>query len=272
MDELGVAQAEAHAPAGHGVALGHGVEFHAHVLGALGLQEAGGLVAVEDQVGIGQVMDDPDVVLLGEFHDLFKEGQVGHFRGGVVGIAQEKQLGTGPGLLGGGGQVLEKVTAGPDGHAAHVGTGDDGRILVDGIGGVGSQHYVAGREHGQRKMGETFLGAHGHDGFGVGIEVHIIEALVAFAHGVAQMGDAAGERIAMIHRLLCGFHQLVHDVRRGGNVGISHAEVNDIDILATQLHFKVAYHRENVGGQALDARELFHGDASPAEVQKLQPD
>src|SRR6266571_1961416 len=45
-DHLGVAHTEPHPPARHVVALGHGEELHAHVLGAGGLEKARGLVPI----------------------------------------------------------------------------------------------------------------------------------------------------------------------------------------------------------------------------------
>ena len=173
-------------------------------------------------------------------------------------VAEEEQLGFGPGLPGGGGQVFKKVAARPDGHAAHVRARDDRRVFMDGIGGVRGQHHVAGIQHGQRKVGQTFLGAHGHDGFALRVQFHAVEAGVAVADGLAQIGDAPGQGIAVIDRLLRGLHQFVHHMARRGNVGIAHAEIHDVDILPSQLHLEIAHHRKDIGGQPLDTRKLFH--------------
>ena len=203
-------------------------------------------------------MDDPEAVLLGEGHHLAEEIQVRHLGGGIVRIAEEKQLGLGPGLAGGGGQILEKVASRADGHAAHVRARDDRRVFMDGIGGVRGQHHIAGLQHGQGEVGQAFLGAHGHDGFAFRVQFHAIEAGVTVTDGLAQIGDALGQGIAVVDRFLRGLHQLVHHMARRGNVGIAHAEIHDVDILPTQLHLEVAHDGKDIRRQALDTRKLFH--------------
>ena len=76
------------------------------------------------------------------------------------------------------------------------------------------------------------------------------------------MGNAAGQGIAVVDGLLGGFHELVHDLGRRGNVGIAHTEVHHVDILPTQTHFQLADNGEDIRGQALDTGKLFHSDIS----------
>ena len=258
MDKILVAHGKTHAPAGHGIALGQGVKFHAHILGALGLQKAGGLIAVKNQIGVCQIMHNPDVVFLGEIHNLLEEFQIRHFGGGVVRIADEKHLGLGPGLTHGGFKVFKKVAARADGHAAHVRACNDGRVLVDGVGRVGCEHHVARLKNSQRKVGQTFLGTQGHDGFAVRVELHAVVARVAITDGFAQVRNTARKRVAVVHRLLCCLNKLVDDGCGRCDVRIAHAEVHDVDILPTQPHFEVSHHRKNIGGEAANPRKLFH--------------
>ena len=76
--DVGRADHPAHAPAGHGVGLGHAVE-HDGLVRQLGDQgdDVGGLGAVVEQVLVDLVGDDPDAVLQGPPAD---GGQLG---GGV---------------------------------------------------------------------------------------------------------------------------------------------------------------------------------------------
>ena len=76
MDQALVAAHEAHAPARHAVALGQAEELHPHVFGARDLEEAGGLVVVEDQVGVGEIVDHQHVVRLANCHDALEKFQV----------------------------------------------------------------------------------------------------------------------------------------------------------------------------------------------------
>src|SRR5206468_11525643 len=75
-DHLGVAHTEPHSPSRHVVALGYGEELHAHILGTGGLEKARGLVPIEDDVRISQVVHHIDVIFLREGHDLLEERQV----------------------------------------------------------------------------------------------------------------------------------------------------------------------------------------------------
>ena len=68
--ELAIGGKHAHTPAGHIVTLGHGVELYATILCPLYLQDAQFLALVEDE-GVGVVVHDDYVVLLGKAHQSF---------------------------------------------------------------------------------------------------------------------------------------------------------------------------------------------------------
>ena len=107
-------------------------------------------------------------------------------------------------------------------------SGDDGAEDVDGVAGIGHGDGVARVEHGEAEVGDALLGADGDDGLGLGVEVDVVAALVPVADGLAQAGQAAGERVAMGGGLLRGLDQLVDDVLGRGAVGVAHAEVDDV--------------------------------------------
>ena len=108
------------------------------------------------------------------------------------------------------------------------GAGNDGAEDMDRVAGVGDGDGILIVEHGEAEVGDAFLGADGDDGFGLGIEVDVVAALVPVADGLAQAGQAAGERVAVGRGLLGGFDELVDDVFGRGAVGIAHAEVDDV--------------------------------------------
>ncbi len=62
----------------------------------------------------------------------------------------------------------------------------------------------------------------------------------------------------MSDRLLRGFHELVHDVARGGAVGVAHAEVDDVFAAAAGGDLHLPGDVEDIRGQALNTAELFH--------------
>ena len=75
-----IADHEADAPAGHVVALREGEELDGDVFGAGNFEDAGRLVAVEDEVGVGEVVDEVDAVLLAERDEALEEGEVDALR------------------------------------------------------------------------------------------------------------------------------------------------------------------------------------------------
>ena len=91
-DHLAVADREADAPARHVVALREREELDADVLGARHLQEARRLVAVEAEVGVGEVVHHQHVVLARELDDALEEGEVDDLGGRVVREVEDQQL------------------------------------------------------------------------------------------------------------------------------------------------------------------------------------
>src|SRR5579862_1889746 len=70
------------------------MEFYADVARAGGLKKTGGHITVKGNLRIGIVVDDKNLILLGELHDLVEERRVAHDPGGRgVGIDKEKDLG-----------------------------------------------------------------------------------------------------------------------------------------------------------------------------------
>ena len=91
-DQLGVSDHEADAPAGHVVALGEGEEFDGDIFRAGDFEDAGGAVAVEDEVGVGEVVDDVDAEFFAERDEPLEEGEVDALGGGVGGEVEDEQL------------------------------------------------------------------------------------------------------------------------------------------------------------------------------------
>src|SRR5580658_9058955 len=111
-------------------------------------------------------------------------------------------------------------------------------------------------------MGDALFGADGDDGLGFGIEIDAVACLVPVADGLAQAGQAARNGVAMRGRLAGSFNELVDDVGGRCAVGIAHAEVDDVFAAAAGGGLHLAGDVEDVGGQALNAGELFHDYSS----------
>ena len=102
---LGVAGTEAEPPAGHVEALAHRGRFDADLLGAGHAQEARGLVAVEADVAVGEVVDDHEAELAGQGHHVDEEVALDDRGRGVVRKIQDQHLRPWVKVLGHGGDV-----------------------------------------------------------------------------------------------------------------------------------------------------------------------
>jgi hypothetical protein len=140
-----------------------------------------------------------------------------------------------------------------------VGAGDDEAEGVDRIAGVGRQHDVARRGDRRGEAGEPFLRSHRHHHFGFGIELDPEAAAVVIGLGLAHAGDARGGGIAVRVGLPRDFAQLVDHMLGRRQVGVAHAEVDDVPPRpACCVPHRVDF-GDDVGRQALDAVELvFH--------------
>ena len=190
VDEDGVADHESDAPAGHVVALRQGEELDGDVFGAGDLEDAGRLVSVEAEVGVGEVVDEVESVLAGERDEAREEGQVDALRGGVRREVDDEGLGARGHARDEVFELGEKLVAVVDGDADDVGAGDDGAVDVDGVAGVGHEHGVARVENGEAEVGDALFGADGDDGLGVGVEIDVVARLVPVADGLAQARNA----------------------------------------------------------------------------------
>src|SRR5581483_8085269 len=101
-------------------------------------------------------------------------------------------------------------------------------------------------------------GAERGDDLGLGIELHAEAAPVIGRLGAAQAGNALRLRIAVGARLADGVLELLNDMRRCRQVGIAHAEVDDIGAVIARRGLGAIDHLEDVGRQAADAMKLFH--------------
>ena len=129
---------------------------------------------------------------------------------------------------------------------------------VDRIGGIGREHHVAGRGDRLRHIGEALLRAQRDDDLRLGIELHAETTGVIAGLGAAQAGNALGGRIAVGARLADRLDQLVDDVLGGRQVGIAHAEVDDVGAGGAGLSLERVDLLKDVRRQAPHAVELGH--------------
>ena len=140
---VAIAGGEAHAPAGHVVALGHRREFAADALGPFDRQETRRLISVEADVAIGEVVNHEEAVLLGKGDDLFKKRPVHDGRRRVVRIVDDQDLGPGVKTLASPSDVRQKARPVPHIERNDVGGSQGDGMDVDRKAGRGHERRIA---------------------------------------------------------------------------------------------------------------------------------
>ncbi len=130
---------------------------------------------------------------------------------------------------------------------------------MDGVGGIGHQHHVPGLHRGQHQVRQALLGADGGDGLGFRIDVHPEAALVPMGDGQPQLGNPPGGGIPVVGRFARGLDELRHDVGRGGQIGVTHSQIDDVFPAPPGLHLQGVDRGEHIRGEALHAGEFFYG-------------
>ena len=175
-DEGGVGGYHADAPSGHVVALAHGVELDAALLGSLHGEDAQGMVVEDEAVGI--VVDDDDTLAAGKVDQALIQLGRGIGTGGHVGIVGPHELHTAevhtlqllevghPSIL-----LLEVVV-----H--HLGTEQTAQRGVGGVARIRHEHLFARVHESQRHVQYTLLGANEWLYLALGVELHAVPTLI----------------------------------------------------------------------------------------------
>ena len=127
---------------------------------------------------------------------------------------------------------------------------------VDRVGRVGHDDHVAGRGDGLGDVGEALLGAERRHDLRVGVQRHAEAALVVGRLCAPQSRDPLGGGIAVDARLGERLDELVLDVLGRVEVGVAHAEVDDVGAGLARGRLEAVHLLEDVRRQALDAIEL----------------
>ncbi len=154
----------------------------------------------------------------------------------------------------------EERVVGLDRHRADGAAGHQEAEDVDRIGRIGNDDDVAGRGDRLRDVGEAFLGAERGDDLRFGIELDAEAARIIGRLRAAQPGYALGGRITVGARLADGLLQLLDDMRGRRQIGIAHAEIDDVGAAVAGHRLGAVDLLEHVGRQAANAIKFFHGN------------
>ena len=203
-------------------------------------------------------MDDHEAVLAREEDDLLEKHAVHAHGRWVVRERKDQQLRFRPRQLRGLFQPGEEVSVRRQRDGSEIAVGDDHRVGVDRIGRVRHQRAVARLQNREGEVGEPLLGAERRDRLGLGVELDAVPVAVPAGDRDAQPCDAAGGRVAVVLGVLGGLDQLRDDVLGRPEVGIAHAEIDDVLTAGARLRLEVVDDREDIRRKPLDPVELVH--------------
>ena len=249
------------------------MELDGDILGPVRLQDARRPVAVVGDLGIGVVVGQQEVVAPRERDRLIEELERRRRRGRVVGVVQEHQLRLLERIRGDGAQIGQEAAAGPQRHRVGNALGHDRRRAVHGVAGVRYDRHVAGVQQRPGQVREPFLGADQSENVGGGLEGHAEAPAVPVRHSPLVLDGTAVGRIAVAADVGGAFHERVDDVGRRREIGIAHAEVDDVHAPGRQLLLLAVQVGEQVGADLLQSSCGLHASllapAMPGDESRL---
>ena len=186
-----VADTKPDSPAGHVIGLGQCVKLDAHILGLRHLQKTRRLVTVERDIRVGQIVNHNHIVLFGKCDDFLKELEIDYRSRGIVREIDDQNTRTRQGLAIDPQQIVEEIAVLTQLNPAHFAARNNETVHVDGIGRRRRKHDITRPDRGQCQVREPFFRADRDNRLGLGIQIHIIIALVPAGNRMAQFGDAA---------------------------------------------------------------------------------
>ena len=218
----------------------------------------GGGVPVESEVGVGEVVDQEHLVLLGEADETLEEAELDAGGGGVVGNEVRITRGRGhePRKAS---SIREKKSASIEWGRSHLGPGQHRGVDVDRVARVGDQGEVPRLHQRPHQVSQAFLGPDGADHLGIGVEVDPEAAPVALGDRPAQVGETARGGVPMVAWVARRLDQLVHHKWGAWDVRVAKPEVNDVVAGLSRLQLALVDRGEHIRRQPIDPSEI-HGD------------
>ena len=219
-------------------------------------------MVVEDDLGVGVVVDNDDVVLPGESNELFIEGPGRRHAHGVGRVGHHHHLGLPGQLRVDGVQVRQVAVLRPQLVIRDFRAAEHGTHFKDGVAGVGHQHHVAGVADGQADVGQPLLGAvDGHDL--ILLQLHAVAGAIPVLHGLQQLGQLR-QGVFVVLRGPGGVTQGLHHVGRGLKVRGADGQVVHLPARGLHLPAFLVQHAENTGLELVHpaGKLKFHGNPS----------
>ena len=163
-------------------------------------------------------MDDDHLPLAAEVDDALHERQLDDGAGRVVREREHEHARLGPADVVGRGEAVEEllgealplvgVGERAHRHLAQVGAGEQRAVDVDRVARAGHDRRVAAVEQHPHQVAEALLGADRVGDLELGVELDAPRLLVVAGDRLAQLGQAARHRVAVVGRLRGGLGEL----------------------------------------------------------------
>ena len=215
-------------------------------------------MVVEINFGVSQVRQHQDAVLFGEGDQVLVEVEARHIGGRIGGVTDDQRDRLRNRMDDRAFHRLEELRCRLRWHRADGAARHQEAEGVDRVARIGHQHDVAGRGDRLGDVGKALLGAERGDDLRFRVELHAEAAVVIGRLRAAQSGDAARGRIAVGARLAEGLLHLLDDVRGRRQIGVAHAEVDDVRPGVAGARLGLVHLFEHVRRQAADTVEIFH--------------
>ena len=196
-------------------------------------------------------------VLPAEIHHPGEKVPVRHRRRGVVGVVEKEGLGV-PGRQGiDVVQIRQKGVFPPQGHKMAEAPGEQGAHLVHRVARRGHQVDVLGIDDPQGQVGNALLGADEGEDLAGRVQLHPEALGVPAGHRLPEEVQAGVGRIAVGAGVLHRGHHLLHDEPRRGQVGVTHAQVDDIHSPGLDFGLLLVNRLKEIGRDQAQSRRGF---------------
>ncbi len=121
-------------------------------------------------------------------------------------------------------------------------------------------------------MGKTLLGPDGGDDLAIGVEPDTEPPLVSVGDGLAQVGQPARRRVAVVARAPGSLRQLLHRHVGRRDVRVAEPEIDDVVAPAPGLDLQLVHPCKDIRRNAVDAPKLHGGDrTAKGATQRTRP-
>ena len=228
LHEQRVAGHEAAAPAGHVEIFAGGMKLNADVFRARRSKKTERLVAVVNQADVGGVVNDDEVVCLGELDDLGKELRRGTGAGRVVRVIEHEHLGLGQHFGRDVVEIRQIIVLRCQREVVHLPAEIFGVCAEYRIARNGHDDIVARVDECCRQDGKRGLAADRVQHLGVGVDSVDAAYLFEEVCGGDLQGLAAVVGVAAVFRFLSLLMEFGHHLGEGHLVRFAHSHVDDL--------------------------------------------